>query len=94
MNDLNALRDEVRRLHNCEAVHGTTLPVMELADGALRWNGAVEFFHLKGHPTATGCYAWMQRSEAGDWQRFAILKAPPIASATDAVRFAFAPEGN
>jgi hypothetical protein len=92
MNDVVALRDEVRRLHNCDAVHGATLPVMDLAEGKLIWDGPVEYFHLKDHPTATGCYAWTERLDEGSLRRVVVLKSPPIMSANEAVRASISAE--
>lgn len=58
MTYLEELRDVIRRLHGVQATHVESVPVREVFQGKTLWDGIVEVFDLKGHPTATRIYAW------------------------------------
>jgi hypothetical protein len=49
---IEELRDVIRRLHGADAEHVTNVPVTETFQGKTVWDGVVEVFDLKGHPTA------------------------------------------
>ena len=70
-----------------EAIYSSTVPVRDEFAGAVVWDGYVEVFTLKGHATATRCYAWEEPArKPGDKKVYAYLELPPIGSAADAVR--------
>jgi len=81
------LRQAVERLHKCRATLREVVPVVERFEGQTAWEGVVHVFDVKGHPTATTCYAWSSSVEGSERRRFyAVPKVPPIASPGDAVR--------
>jgi len=55
---IDELRDVIRRLHDAEATHVESVPVKETFQGQTVWEGVVEVFSLKDHPTAHRVYAW------------------------------------
>jgi hypothetical protein len=59
--------------HKSQAVHGATVSVHEKTEyGLTIWQGDVEVFNLKGHPTARICYAW-KHSDGSRTKIFTIL---------------------
>jgi len=81
---LEKLRIVVERSHNCSAIHHESMSVCEIIDGRT-WNGDVEIFRLKNHPSAHWCYAW--NYQEGDEQKVAaVLQVPPVISPNTAVR--------
>ena len=62
--------------------------------GETVWQGEVEVFNLRGHPTAKRCYAWAHSSgENGKGKRYvAVLELPPVDSAQNAVKVALVDE--
>lgn len=85
--------------HAVERTHGNTarflekVAVKESFQGMPVWEGVVHVFEIEGHPKASKCYAWSASVEGTDRRRFyAVLHAPPINSATDAVRAAIVEE--
>lgn len=91
---LARLKLAVEHLHNCGAVHRSTVPVTEVFRGKTIWQGEVEVFDLNGHPKAKLAYAWSHRAGEGDSdERFvAVLEIPPVASPETAVKIAIAAE--
>jgi hypothetical protein len=97
MADLNyhlpALRRAVEQMHNCQATFMETAVVDEWFQGKPVWQGVVHIFELRGHPTATRCYAWSSAIDKSEKRRFfAVLHVPPITSAQAAVRAAILQE--
>lgn len=81
------LRVAIRRLHGCEATWKRTERVDERFRGAPVWSGDVELFSIEGSDVASECYAWGYPSGNGSKVEYvAILRAPPILSAVEAVR--------
>jgi hypothetical protein len=91
---LEELRDIIRCLHGAEATHVESVPVQEQFQGQTVWDGIVEVFDLKGHPTAFRVYAWAHDTDNPDSPRrhVTVLHAHPIKSAQDAVRAAIIQE--
>jgi hypothetical protein len=86
-----ALKQAVEGLHNCKAKYKKETHVKETFEGQLVWEGDVYIFDLKDHPTAKLAYAWSSPVEGLDKRRFyAVLHAPPVKSAQDAVRASIA----
>ena len=79
----------VESLHGCVATFIESVVVEETFQGQNVWEGIVHVFEIKGHPTATRCYAWSSPVEGSTKRKyFAVLHVPPVASAKDAVRAA------
>src|SRR5579871_1277587 len=57
MTKIDALRDEIRKVHKCGSRHVETVPVKQMVRGYTLWQGDVEIFDLIGHLTARRCYA-------------------------------------
>lgn len=77
----------IRKLHGCEAAWKRTERVDETFKGKPVWSGDVELFTIEGSDKASECYAWGYPSGNGAKVEFvAILRAPPILTAVDAVR--------
>ena len=86
---LPALQDAIRDMHGCESTWLSSVPVVESFEGAVAWDGEVQVFALKDHPTAKRCYAWSISAWPKERRRFfAILHAPPIDGPIAAVRSA------
>ena len=81
------LQEAVEHLHQCQATFRELVPVIEQYEGKTVWEGEVHVFDLKGHPTASLCYAWASPVEGSEKQKFyAALHLPPVTSALEAVK--------
>ena len=60
--------------------------VRETVNGAIVWDGEVQVFDVKGHPSATRVYAWSHATGGAKRRFYAVLHAPPIDSPVKAVR--------
>jgi hypothetical protein len=94
MDYLGELKAKIRLLHGCEGTHRQTVPVKEVFQGKIVWDGDVEVFDLTGHAKAKRCYAW---GYANDKQPdrldvVAVLEIPPVVSPETAVKVAIAAE--
>jgi hypothetical protein len=88
-----ALRRAVEQLHKCRASHIKDVIVTERFGSDTVWEGLVSIFEIKGHPTATLCYAWSHSIDDSDKRQFfAVLQMPPIDSPQAAVRAAIVSE--
>ena len=94
MTYLEELKDVIRRLHGAEATHVESVPVKEIFQGKTVWDGIVEIFDLKDHPTAHRVYAWAHETDDPERPRHhvTVLHLHPIKSAQDAVRAAIVQE--
>src|SRR5438270_11651516 len=94
MDYIGELKDAIRRLHGCEAEHVETVPVKEVFQDRVVWQGQVEVFKVRGHPKARRCYAWAHATGEDDkGKRYvAVLELPPVDSAQTAVRAAIVDE--
>ncbi|MGD1146701.1 MAG: hypothetical protein ABR961_01975 [Thermoanaerobaculaceae bacterium] len=89
LEDANALREAVERLHGCKAKLLEAVRVVERFHGAVVWDGVIHVFSIEGHPSAVICYAWSSPVEGSGRRRFyAVLRTPPVVSPADAVRAA------
>lgn len=88
MSYIEELKDVIRGLHGAEATHVGGVSVTETFQGQTMWDGIVEVFDLKDHPTAFRVYAWAYDTNNPDSPRrhVTVLHAHPIKSAHDAVR--------
>lgn len=91
---IKELQDMICRLHGAEATHVESVPVKETFQGKTVWEGIVEVFDLRGHPTASRAYAWAHETDDPNnpQRRVAVLHLQPIKSAQDAVRAAIVQE--
>jgi hypothetical protein len=91
---IHDLQDVIRRLHGVESEHVESIPVKETFEGQTIWEGIVEVFNLKGHPTAFRVYAWTHDTDDPSRPRrhVAVLHVHPVKSAADAVKAAIAQE--
>ena len=94
MTYVQELQDEIRSLHGVESEHVGSVPVKEIFQGTTVWNGVVEIFDLKHHPTAFRVYAWAHDTDdrANPRRHVTVLQTNPIKSARDAVRAAITQE--
>ncbi len=93
MGYIEELSDVIRRLHGAESEHVESVPVKETFEGKTVWDGVVEVFNLKGHPTAFRAYAWAHDTDDANKRRYvAVLHTHPIKSAQDAVKAALVQE--
>jgi len=84
MSYIEDLKEAIRHTHGCEADHVETVPVTEMFQGEVAWDGEVEVFDLHDHRLAKRCYAWGYDTENG--KRFlAVLELPPVTSPKTAV---------
>ncbi len=87
-NDIEELRNTIRRLHGAEAKHTESVPVKEVFQGQTVWDGVVEVFELKGHPKAKKAYAWAHDTDdpLHPKRQVTVLHVPPVTSPELAVR--------
>jgi hypothetical protein len=92
MDYIESLMDAIRSLHGCEATYLETVPVTEIFQGKIAWQGDVEVFNIRGHPKAKRCYAWAHDTDNASKRYVAVLELPPVDSAQKAVRAAIIQE--
>jgi hypothetical protein len=87
---LDELRDMIRQVHGADATHVESVPVKKTFQGKTVWEGIVEVFDLRGHPTAFRAYAWTHHTDIPNNPicHVTILHLHPIKSAQDAVNAA------
>lgn len=85
---IEELKAEIRRLYGVECGHVESVPVKEVRQAMTVWEGTVEVFDLKDHPTAPRAYAWARDSgeEGVAPRRVVMLHRNRIKGAQDAVR--------
>src|SRR5580698_8709648 len=82
---IDKIKEAVQARCGGEPKHLESVPVREIFNGDVVWEGVVEVFHVTGQPMISRCYAWSFHD--GTETRFVtVLKTPPIMSAVDAVR--------
>jgi hypothetical protein len=87
------LRQAVEALHHCRATFAQTVPVREVCQGQVIWEGVVHVFDITDHPEATRAYAWASPIDDSTYRRFfAVLQLGAIVSPVDAVRAAIIAE--
>lgn len=84
---IEAIRDAVEAMHECDAEHEQSIPIIEMFGKQPVWEGVVESFALLGHPKAKRCYAWSYMDN-GEQRYIGVLELPPVDSAQTAVRAA------
>ena len=76
-------------VHGATARHVESVPVREVFNKLVAWEGIVEVYNISGHPKAKRCYAWGY-DEGGETQYVTVLEIPPVDSAETAVKVAIA----
>jgi hypothetical protein len=84
---LEELTKAVRKMHCREAEHMRTVPVKEVFEGKVAWEGEVEIFSLR-NCKAKRCYTWGYPKEGGGWEITTVLELPPVVSPHTAVKAA------
>ena len=54
---LDNLRQAIKELHECDSTHVSTEHVVEFFENQKVWEGNVEVFDLKGHPSSLQAFA-------------------------------------
>ena len=89
---IEALKEAIRNLHNCDSTWIESVPVKETFEGQTVWEGEVQVFDLHGHPSASRCYAWSHATEGSKRRFIAVLHEGPVDSAQKAVKAAIVSE--
>ena len=76
-------------VHGAPSRHVESVPVREVFNKLVAWEGIVEVYEIEGHPKAKRCYAWSYE-ERGRTKTVAVLEIPPVDSAETAVKAAIA----
>jgi hypothetical protein len=63
MSYIRELQDVIRIVHGVESEHVGSVPVKEVRQGTIVWQGMVEVFALVGHPKARHAYAWFHETD-------------------------------
>jgi len=87
-----ALIEAIRHMHWLKATWLESVPVVERHEGQVVWAGEVQVFAAE-HPKTDRVYAWSHETDAGKRRFHAVLGAPPVAGAVEAVRVAIVGEG-
>jgi len=77
-----------RELHGCESAYQNSVPVREVFQGKVAWEGVVSVYSLIGHPKAKTGYAWGYQEPDGRWEITTVLEIPPVVSPQTAVKAA------
>ena len=93
-NHIEALKNTIRNLHNAKATHRESVPVQEVFQGQIVWDGIVEVFDLHGHPKTHRAYAWSHATDdpKKPKRHVTVLHIPPAVSPETAVRAAIMQE--
>jgi len=87
------LKQAVESQHGGTATFVQAVPIREMHDEQLVWDGTVHVFDLAHHPDgAFRAYAWSHEVESGKRRFFAVLHGGPIVGPRDAVRAAIVAE--
>ncbi len=90
--EITELKDAIRATHGCESLHVESVPVKEVFEDQVAWEGMVGVFDLVGHLEAKRAYAWSYR-DGDKIKSMALLKIPPVDSPQSAVKVAISAEG-
>lgn len=88
MSYIESLERAIEKAHGVKCAYLETIPVKEIFNGKVVWEGEVEVFSLKDHPKSKKCYAWSHLIGDKDQnKRFVtVLEIPPVNSPETAVR--------
>jgi hypothetical protein len=83
------LQEAISAMHGCESRYVRSVPVREVFNGLVAWEGVVEVFDLIDHPKAKRCYAWSY-DDGKQTRSITVLELPPVDSPETAVKVAIA----
>lgn len=83
------LHAAIRAMHGCESRYVRSVPVREVFNDLVAWEGSVEVFDLIDHPKAKRCYAWSFQ-DGNQARSVTVLELPPVDSPDTAVKVAIA----
>jgi hypothetical protein len=85
---IEELQKAIRHLYHSEAVYVETVPVKEVFQDQIVWDGEVEVFDLQDSAEATRVYAWAHDTDIADEPRrtVTVLHIPPVTSPETAVK--------
>jgi hypothetical protein len=83
------LREAIRAMHGCRSRYVKSIPIREVFNGLVAWDGVVEVFDLIDHPKAKRCYAW-SFDDGKQTRSITVLELPPVDSPETAVKVAIA----
>ena len=88
MTYIEELQEAIRHLYHVEARHVETVPVKEVFQDQVVWDGEVEVFDLTDSPDASRVYAWAHDTDIADEPKrtVTVLHIPPVTSPETAVR--------
>ena len=87
------LRDVIQKVHGVRSLHVKSVPITEILDGKVVWDGVVEVFQLRDHPISDRLYAWSHKiDESGERRYVNVFHVKPITSPLQAVRAAIVEE--
>lgn len=94
MSDVEDIKIVIENLHGCKPRHIETVPIKEVFQGQIVWQGDVEVFDLENHPKANRVYAWSHLAGDNDEQKryVTVLQIPPVDSPETAVKLAIVQE--
>jgi len=87
VNDINELKEIIRKVHGVEAAHVETVPVKETFQGQTVWEGHVEVFDVD-HPQTSRIYAWSHDTDdpSNPRRHVTVLHLPPAITPLRAVQ--------
>ena len=81
--------EAIHAMHGCRSRYVKSVPVREVFNGLVAWEGVVEVFDLIDHPKAKRCYAWSFQ-DGNQTRSVTVLQLPPVDSPKTAVKVAIA----
>ncbi len=87
---LRELANAILQTHGVEALNIETVPVREMWQGRVAWDGDVEVFDIARPSGATRCYGWGYPcdEDPSRYQYVCVLALGPVDSPINAVRAA------
>ena len=88
MTYIEELQEAIRHLYHAEPIYVETVPVKEVFQDQVIWDGEVEVFDLTDSPDASRVYAWAHDTDVADQPKrtVTVLHIPPVTSPEKAVR--------
>lgn len=83
------LQKAIRATHGAGSRYVRSVPVREVFNDLVAWEGTVEVFDLIDHPKAKRCYAWSFQ-DGRQTRSVTVLELPPVDSPETAVKVAIA----
>ena len=85
---ISALQAAIRDRCGCESTWVESVPVREVHEGVVVFEGDVEIFDVAAHPKTTRAYAWSYDAVRTHRRHEVVLGIPPVDDAVTAVRVA------